>query len=153
MLGAFLIAYGLFEVPTGRWGDRFGSRGVLTRIVVWWSLFTALTGAATGLRMLVGVRFLFGAGEAGAIRNVARIIARWFPLHERGAAQGFVITSAQLGGAMAPAVAAYLIAGVGWRWTFVVFSLVGVVWAAAFYSLVSRRPGRASGHQRQPNAA
>jgi len=34
-LAAFTLAYGLFEVPTGRWGDRFGSRGVLTRIVIW----------------------------------------------------------------------------------------------------------------------
>ena len=85
VLGAFLIAYGLFEVPTGHWGDRFGSRGVLTRIVVWWSLFTALTGAANGLLVLVSVRFLFGAGEAGAYPNVARIIARWFPPGERGA--------------------------------------------------------------------
>jgi MFS family permease len=45
VFGAFTIAYGLFEVVTGRWGDRYGSRGVLTRIVIWWSVFTALTGA------------------------------------------------------------------------------------------------------------
>ena len=132
-LAAFTIAYGLFEVPTGRWGDRFGSRGVLTRVVVWWSVFTALTGAATNLAMLVSVRFLFGAGEAGAYPNVARIIARWFPPMERGRAQGIVITSAQLGGALAPVVAAYLIAEIGWRATFVVFSSLGVAWAAAFY--------------------
>ncbi len=132
-LAAFTIAYGLFEVPTGRWGDRFGSRGVLTRIVIWWSIFTALTGAATGLVVLVVVRFLFGAGEAGAYPNVARIIARWFPRGERGAAQGIVITTAQLGGALAPMLAAYLIAALGWRATFVVFSVLGVVWAAAFY--------------------
>jgi MFS transporter, ACS family, glucarate transporter len=131
--GAFTIAYGLFEVPTGRWGDRFGSRGVLTRIVVWWSLFTALSGAASGLMMLVAVRFLFGAGEAGAYPNVARIIARWFPRAERGAAQGIVITSAQLGGALAPVLAAYSIAEIGWRLTFVAFSLLGLAWAAAFY--------------------
>jgi sugar phosphate permease len=64
---------------------------------------------------------------------VARIIARWFPLGERGAAQGIVITSAQLGGALAPMMAAYLIADIGWRWTFVAFSLLGLVWSAAFY--------------------
>jgi MFS transporter, ACS family, glucarate transporter len=133
VLGAFLVAYGLFEVPTGRWGDRFGSRGVLTRIVVWWSIFTALTGAATGLTMLVAVRFLFGAGEAGAYPNAARVIARWFPLGERGRAQGIMLTSAQIGGALAPTVAAYLIRGVGWRWSFFCFSLLGVIWAAAFY--------------------
>jgi ACS family glucarate transporter-like MFS transporter len=133
-LGAFTIAYGLFEVPTGRWGDRFGSRGVLTRIVLWWSVFTALTGAANGLFMLVAVRFLFGAGEAGAFPNAARVIARWFPLGERGAAQGMILTSAQLGGALAPAIAAYLIRDLGWRWTFAVFSVLGLVWAAAFYA-------------------
>ncbi len=132
-MGAFLIAYGLFEVPTGHWGDRFGSRRVLTRIVVWWSVFTALTGAATGLWMLVTIRFLFGAGEAGAYPNMVRTIARWFPLNERGAAQGIVITSAQLGGALAPVMAAHLIELIGWRSTFVVFSLLGIVWAAAFY--------------------
>lgn len=133
VLGAFTVAYGLFEVPTGRWGDRFGSRGVLARIVLWWSAFTALTGAANGLMMLIAVRFLFGAGEAGAYPNAARVIARWFPLEERGRVQGLMLTSAQLGGALAPAVAAYLILGVGWRWTFVVFSACGLVWAAGFY--------------------
>lgn len=132
-MGAFLIAYGLFEVPTGRWGDRFGSRRVLTRIVVWWSVFTALTGAATGLWMLVTIRFLFGAGEAGAYPNMVRTVARWFPLGERGAAQGIVITSAQMGGALAPMMAAYLIEFIGWRSTFVAFSVLGIVWAGAFY--------------------
>ena len=61
---AFTLAYGLFEIPTGRWGDRLGARRVLTRISLWWSVFTALTGACTGLWTLVAVRFLFGAGEA-----------------------------------------------------------------------------------------
>src|SRR4051812_16956223 len=65
VLAAFTLAYGLFEVPVGHWGDRHGSRGVLTRIVLWWSLFTMLTGAATGFYLLLIVRFLFGAGEAG----------------------------------------------------------------------------------------
>lgn len=144
-LGAFTIAYGLFEVPTGRWGDRFGSRRVLARIVVWWSIFTALTGAATGLTMLVAVRFLFGAGEAGAYPNVLRVVARWFPLGERGTAQGIVITSGQLGGALAPMVAAYVIAFVGWRLTFVAFSSLGIFWAVAFYWWFRDDPAAHSG--------
>jgi len=45
---AFVLSYSLFEIPTGRWGDRYGSRGVLTRVVVWWSIFTALTGRLPG---------------------------------------------------------------------------------------------------------
>lgn len=141
-LGAFTVAYGLFEVPAGRWGDRFGSRGVLARIVVWWSAFTALTGVVTGLTMLVAVRFLFGAGEAGAYPNAARVIARWFPVEERGRVQGLMLTAAQLGAALAPAIAAYLILEIGWRWTFGVFSVFGILWAATFYAWFRDDPTR-----------
>jgi sugar phosphate permease len=130
---AFTLAYGLFEVPTGRLGDRFGSRSVLTRIVVWWSAFTALTGACSGFGTLLLMRFLFGAGEAGAFPNAARVIARWFPVGERGRVQGIMLTAAQVGGTAAPAVAGYLIEGLGWRLAFVCFGAVGVVWAAGFW--------------------
>ncbi|MGE3808115.1 MAG: MFS transporter, partial [Gemmataceae bacterium] len=133
VLGAFTVAYGLFEVPTGHWGDRYGSRGVLTRIVLWWSAFTMLTGAATGLIMLLIVRFLFGAGEAGALPNSARVVARWFPAPTRGWAQGVVIASALVGGAISPMVAESLIQTLGWRWAFAVLGFPGVLWAVVFY--------------------
>lgn len=132
-LMAFTLAYGLFETPTGRWGDRLGARRVLTRISLWWSAFTALTGACTGLWSLVAVRFLFGAGEAGAFPNVARVMSRWFPDHERGRAQGVLLAASQVGGALAPFLAAILIQAIGWRWTFVAFGSLGALWAAGFY--------------------
>src|SRR6516165_9990472 len=92
---AFTLAYGLFEVPTGWLGDRVGGRRVLTRIVLWWSAFTALTGAALGFGTLLAVRFLFGAGEAGAFPNAARVISRWYPVGERGRVQGLMLTASQ----------------------------------------------------------
>ena len=145
VLMAFTLAYGLFEIPTGRWGDRFGSRRVLTRIVLWWSAFTALTGsvpvfgyeflaAPLSLTLLIVIRFLFGAGEAGAIPNSARILMHWFPDTERGRMQGLFQASMHVGGAVAPLVAAWLIdSPAGWRGTFMIFGGVGVVWAAIFY--------------------
>src|SRR5688572_11516646 len=114
----FSLAYALFEVPAGHWGDRYGSRGVIARIVIIWSLFTALTGAAAGFASLLVIRFLFGAGEAGAFPNAARIITRWFPPHERGRARGTLGFVALVGAAVAPIVSAYLIKYVGWRMTF-----------------------------------
>src|SRR5450432_4201710 len=63
VLGAFALAYALFEIPSGILGDRIGQRAIFMRIVLWWSLFTALTGATTGLVSLICVRFLFGMGE------------------------------------------------------------------------------------------
>jgi MFS family permease len=139
---AFTLAYGLFEVPTGHWGDRIGARAVLTRIAVWWSLFTALTAACFDLASLLVVRFLFGAGEAGALPNVARVIARWFPLAERGRVQGLVQTTMVLGGAAAPMVAAYIIEELGWRWAFVFFGLAGVAWASLFWIWFRDDPAR-----------
>jgi MFS family permease len=133
VFNAFMLAYCLFEVPAGHWGDRFGSRGVIARIVVCWSLFTALTGAAFGFYSLVAFRFLFGAGEAGAFPNAARVATRWFPPHQRGFARGAITTTSQFGGAIAPPLAAALIGLVGWRWTFGLFGLVGLVWASFFY--------------------
>jgi sugar phosphate permease len=124
VLMAFTLAYGLYEVPTGRWGDRLGARRVLTRITLWWSVFTALTGASIGFWTLVPIRFLFGAGEAGAFPNVARVMARWFPDHERGRAQGILLAASQVGGAVAPFLAAVMIQGIGWRRTSAVFGNV-----------------------------
>src|SRR6266550_294651 len=41
---AFAFAYAIFEVPTGWLGDKYGARNTLIRIVLWWSVFTVLTG-------------------------------------------------------------------------------------------------------------
>lgn len=133
VLMAFTLAYGIFEIPTGHWGDRFGSRRILTRIVVWWSAFTALTAACTGLYSLIAVRFLFGAGEAGAYPNAARVISRWFPRSERGFVQGLFQAASLLGGALSPFIAELLIKQFGWRIPFLFFGALGVIWAAAFY--------------------
>src|SRR6266700_1361350 len=77
--GVFTLAYCLFEIPTGALADRIGPRRVLTRIVLWWSAFTALTGAMTSYYPLLLTRFLFGAGEAGAFPNASAVVSRWFP--------------------------------------------------------------------------
>jgi ACS family glucarate transporter-like MFS transporter len=133
VLGAFVLAYGLFEIPTGAMGDRFGPRLIITRIVVWWSVFTALTGAAIGFWSLVIARFLFGVGEAGAYPNCSAAIARWFPKVERARAQGFIWMASKLGAALSPLLVIPIQHAYGWRTSFFVFGLVGFVWAAIWY--------------------
>jgi MFS family permease len=145
VFNAFTLAYCLFEVPTGHWADRHGSRGVIARIAIWWSIFTALTGAAFGMRSLMAIRFLFGAGEAGAYPNTARVITRWFPSESRGFARGSVTFFSFVGGAVAPVLAAYLIQHVGWRLMFVIFGAVGVAWAVSFYAWFRDDPAAHAG--------
>src|SRR6266700_7937931 len=67
----FFFSYSVFEIPSGALGDRIGARRVLTRIVLWWSVFTSLTGAVSSYWLLLLVRFCFGAGEAGSFPNAA----------------------------------------------------------------------------------
>jgi MFS transporter, ACS family, glucarate transporter len=165
---AFAIAYGLFEVPTGWWGDRFGPRRVLIRIVLWWSLFTALTGlvgnwtiagyTVGGLALLTVVRFLFGAGEAGAFPNIARALQNWFPPESRARAQGYVWMSARLSGGLTPLVWTLLVAGsiFTWRDAFVLFGLLGGVWCLIFAWKFRNSPGehpRTNAAERQLIAA
>jgi MFS family permease len=82
----FALSYGAFEIPSGAMGDRLGPRRVLTRIVLWWSAFTSLTGVVSNYYFLLIARFCFGMGEAGAYPNASAAIARWFAVPERGRA-------------------------------------------------------------------
>jgi MFS family permease len=120
-------------VPSAWWGERVGTRRVLTRIVCWWSAFTIATAAGWSYASMLVIRFLFGAGEAGAWPNAARTFSRWIPAHERGRVQGVFFAGAFLAGGLTPALVALLEPHVGWRGVFACFGLVGFVWAAAWY--------------------
>jgi MFS family permease len=146
VFSAFVLGYALFEIPGGWMGDLWGPRRVLTRIVFWWSAFTALTGSVGyvvwlgGYRLVLGsfgamllVRFLFGAGEAGAYPNLTCVVRHWFPFRERALAQGSIWMSARLGGAIAPVVIGRLAYLVGWRQAFGVLGLIGLAWGVLYY--------------------
>jgi MFS family permease len=130
VLGVFAISYGVLEIPAGALGDRYGPRAVLTRIVVWWSAFTALTGIVSNFKLLLATRFLFGAGEAGAYPNMAGTVGRWFPPAERARAQGLIWAASRLGGALAPWLVVLIMSTLGWRTAFWIFGATGLVWAA-----------------------
>jgi MFS family permease len=149
VFSAFTLAYSIFEVPSGWLGDRRGPRKVLTRIVIWWSAFTMLTGAARGYASLVSIRFLFGAGEAGAFPNMARSFSQWFPSRERGKANGVLFFGSRAGGMLSAPLALLLINRYGWRTSFVVFGAIGLVWAAAWHAWYRDAPAE----HRSVNAA
>jgi ACS family glucarate transporter-like MFS transporter len=132
VIGAFLLGYGLLEVPSGALGDWLGQRKVLARIVIWWSAFTVLTGVATNYSVLLATRFLFGAGEAGAYPNASGVIDRWFPASERARAQGIVWGASRVGGALTPLVIAPALGYVPWQTPFFAFGALGLVWAIAW---------------------
>jgi MFS transporter, ACS family, glucarate transporter len=138
--GAFAIAYALFEIPSGYLADRFGARAMLARIVLWWSAFTTLTGFVSRVWSLVLVRFLFGMGEAGAYPTASTSVFRWFPPVERGRVFGIIFLSSQLGAAIAPLLIVPIQVAFGWRVSFYLFGVFGVLWAAGWWRWYRNHP-------------
>jgi ACS family glucarate transporter-like MFS transporter len=128
ILGMFTIAYAAFEIPTGWLGDKFGGKKILIRVVLWWSLFTILTGFANGFLMLLLVRFLFGMGEAGAYPNTSIVLAKWFPAFERGRAQAVIWGASRLGAALTPFVVLPIQQKYSWHTSFYILGFVGILW-------------------------
>lgn len=147
---AFIISYALFEIPTGWLGDVYGPRRTLIRIVLWWSVFTVLTGLAgymigglvIGVSALMVIRFLFGIGEAGAYPNLTRALHNWFPFGDRAVAQGAMWMSGRLMGGLTPLVWWLVVEmfGLGWRGAFYLFGGLGLIWCAAFAYWFRNRP-------------
>ncbi len=141
VFSSFAIAYALFEIPTARWADRLGTRTTLTRIVIWWSALTVGTAAAFNYWSMLIIRFLFGAGEAGAWPCMARTFARWIPLADRGKILGVFFAGAHMGGALTPMLVVWLLTMMSWRVIFVIFGLVGIGWAIWWYKWFRNEPG------------
>jgi MFS family permease len=149
LTAAFLVAYGLFQVPGGLLGDRFGGRHVLTVLVVGWSLVTgtvALTVllpavAALQFSLLLVQRFVFGGLQAGGFPVLGRIMADWMPLGERGFAQGAIWTVSRLGGFLIPFLFIWF-----FQWSkslaipFVLIACLGVLWCGVFWPWFRNRP-------------
>ena len=140
VFGAFALSYALFEIPSGWLGDRIGPRRVLLRIVLAWSAFTALTGAALNFASLSLTRFLFGAGEAGCFPNLTKAFSLWIPGAERARAQGIMWAFARWGGAFTPPLVMFAFEFMSWRAAFAAFGAVGLIWCFAFARWFRDRP-------------
>ena len=145
VLSAFSLAYAIFEIPTGIMGDRIGQKKVLIRIVLWWSLFTALTGITTGLVTLIIVRFLFGMGEAGALPTMSGVISRWLPANELSRGLSASLIGQTTGAAVAPLIVVTIAASFGWRTTFFVNAFIGLIWVMICWRWFKNNPSEMKG--------
>lgn len=153
VLMAFQFAYAIFEIPSGWLGDTRGPRSTLLRVVLWWTVFVALTGftamtlpviGLVGFTALIVIQFLFGVGEAGAFPNMSKALYNWFPASDRGFAKSAIWMSARFMGGMTPLVWLLVtdpqLAGLGWREAMWLFAGTAAVWCVAFYFLFTNKP-------------
>jgi ACS family glucarate transporter-like MFS transporter len=132
VFSAFLAGYALFQTLGGRLADRFGPRRVLAVGVVWWGVFTALTasvphGIAGALFLFVSIRFLFGAGEAVVYPASNQFVSCWIPSEERGIANGWIFAGVGAGAGLSPPLITFIMIHYGWRASFWVCAVIGLV--------------------------
>ncbi len=149
LMAAFMVGYGIFEMPWGFLGDRFGVRNVLAAIILGGSTLTASL-ALVGLlpdevvvifAFLMVLRFLFGALQAGTFPVISRMMADWMPTTERGSAQGAVWMSSRVGGFIAPLLIVWLFKAMGdWKISLVLVAGLGLLWCLAFWPWFRNRP-------------
>jgi len=144
IMSCYAWAYALFQIPGGWFGDRMGPRIALASVVIWWSVFTFISGLAVSVPMLMVCLFLIGMGEAGAFPISNRGLSRWMLPSERGIAQGATHAGSRLAGALTPLLVATLIGMYGWHMPFFLFAAIGILWAGVwlwYYRDVPREHG------------
>ena len=145
VFSAWVIGYALFQAPSGRMADRFGPRRILALGTIWWAVFTALTAFVPSnlkgaLIMLLGVRFLLGVGESVVYPASNRLVASWIPSSERGIANGLIFAGVGAGAGVTPRLIIYLLLNCGWRWSFWISALIGLVAGVIWFMVARDKP-------------
>lgn len=124
----FMIAYALGQTFTGKMMDAIGTRMGMTLSILGWSTSIALHAFAKSLLSFNIFRFMLGFSEAGNWPGATKNNAEWFPARERGIAQGIFGAGASLGSVVAAPVIAILYVAFGWKMTFVLIAVLGLIW-------------------------
>ncbi len=145
IFSAFLIGYAAFQVPAGWLAARIGPRRLLTFALIWWGVFSVATawvqpGGAHAITLLILVRFGLGIGEAAVYPSGNQFVSRWVPAQERGRANGLIFAGVGAGSGLTPPLISAVIAYGGWRASFYVCAVIGLVAAAVWYAVARDRP-------------
>lgn len=142
VMSAFFLCYALLQIPAGFVSEKFGQRKALGMSVLWWSIATALTGLATGFKSILGMRMILGVGEAGAYPSNAAITRKWFPKSERATVGGIFDSGQKFGGAFGIPILTWLMIQIGWRGTFAILGVLGIIWAIVWFAFFKDDPAK-----------
>lgn len=136
----FMVAYGISQLVSGKIYDKIGTRRGFTLSALLWGGADALASVSTGLKSLTFFRVMLGLGEAGPWPGTTKSNAEWFPQKERALAQGIFGGAASMGSIVAPIIIPALFLAFGWRITFVVVGMLGIVWVIPWLLINKKGP-------------
>jgi len=139
VFSAFSWSYAVAQVPGGWVLDRVGTRLTYFSAVFFWSLFTLLQGFANSVALLLGFRLGLGISEAPCFPTNSRVVATWFPEHERAKATAIYTVGEYLGLACFSPLLFWISRRFGWRWLFFAVGTVGIAFALLWRALYRER--------------
>jgi len=150
----FALFYSFLGIPIAALADRWSRMNVLALAVAMWSGMTALCGAAVNFTMLFAARVGTAIGEAGGSPPSHSLISDYFPKSRRGTAFSVYALAVPIGTSLGALMGGWGNQHLGWRTTFIVVGLPGILLALLVRLTVKEPPrGMADGISRQANAA
>ena len=135
VLSSLMWTYALCLIPWGWMSDRIGTRKVNGLSVSLWSISAMLMGAAVGLGSMIAAMLLLGIGEAASLPTAGKVVRQWFPARERGLATAIFNAGTFAGPALSAPIVAWIVVRFGWRISFVVAGVIGLVWVFLWLTL------------------
>jgi predicted MFS family arabinose efflux permease len=137
---AFIIIYAIVGLPLGVWADRGSRTKLLAFSVSVWSMFTAASGLALGYWSMFVARLGVGVGEAGCSPASNSLIGDLYPANKRGRAIAFFMLGLPIGIFLSYIISGYIAKVWGWRWTFLIATIPGLI--LALLALRIKEPAR-----------
>lgn len=138
ILSIFGIGYAVAQLPGGVIADRFGARRIMVVAMTIWSVFTALTAFAANLTSLLAVRLFFGISEGVFPGAAFKAVSERTPSGLRMLVNSVVLCSVSFSIALSPMIASQAIFAFGWRDSFLIVSILGLLMAAAIAFLLPK---------------
>ncbi|PTI68568.1 MFS transporter [Staphylococcus succinus] len=140
IFSSFSIGYAIFNFIGGIASDKFGAKITLFVAMIVWSLFSGAIVLVVGFLSLFIVRILFGMGEGPISSTINKMVNNWYPPSKRATVIGLANSGTPLGGAISGPIVGYIALHLGWRFSFIVLMIIGIIWAICWWFFAKEKP-------------
>lgn len=145
IFSSFSVGYAIFNFLGGVASDKYGAKLTLFVAMIIWSLFSGAIVLAVGFISMIVIRILFGMGEGPLSATISKMVNNWFPPSNRATVIGLTNSGTPLGGAISGPIVGFIALSYGWRISFIVIMIIGLIWAFLWWKFVKERPQAAEG--------
>jgi MFS transporter, ACS family, hexuronate transporter len=144
VFSSFSVGYAIFNFIGGMASDKYGAKLTLFVAMIVWSLFSGAIALVFSLASLIVIRVLFGMGEGPLSATINKMVNNWFPSDKRATAIGLANSGTPLGGAIAGPIVGIIALNYGWKISFVLIMIIGLVWAVCWFMFIKDKPAEES---------